>query len=61
MLPEDPGAKPDVWRNFYGRLKEIKEYHKNFTPPNASIEYRTPKLILDRCFLPPKQERRLAD
>lgn len=24
--------KPDVWYNFYERLKEIKEYHKKFNP-----------------------------
>lgn len=54
----DPTAKTDVWKNFYGKLKEIKEYHKAYTPLNALVEYKSPKLIVDRCFLPPRQERR---
>jgi len=24
--------KPDVWVNFYERIREIKEYHKRYNP-----------------------------
>jgi hypothetical protein len=55
----DVNARPDTWKNFYGRLREIKEYHRTYTPANATIEYRAPKYIAERCFLPPRQERKL--
>jgi hypothetical protein len=57
-VTQDETAKPDLWRNFYGRLKEIKDYHKSYTPTQAMIDYKSPRLIAERCFYPPRQERK---
>lgn len=46
--------KKEPMKCFYSKLKETQEYHKNFTPFGAKIEYKGPKLLLDRAFQPPR-------
>jgi splicing factor 3A subunit 3 len=48
---EDPRC--DAWANFYGRLKEIKDYHFQYTAPNSQIEYQKPDWYIENCFRPP--------
>lgn len=45
---------PDIWFNFYERLKEIREYHKKYNPtanPTNTVDY-----IRENVFQPPFKE-----
>jgi len=44
---------PDIWHNFYEKVKEIKEYHKKFNVANLNIETHGPEWFLETVFDPP--------
>ena len=54
----EKSRQPDVWSNFYDRLRDIKEYHKKFTPTTSalSVGSNDPKVFYDNAFSAPYKE-----
>lgn len=52
----NPQKAPDVWMNFYDKLKDIKDYHKKFIAPGTLFETRTEEYFVDRVFDPPHEK-----
>lgn len=46
--------KREPLKCFYTKLKELQDYHRNFTPAGAKIEYKGAKVMLDRVFQAPR-------
>jgi len=49
----NPQKAPDVWLNFYDRLKDIKDYHKKYIPAGTLYQGRDPEYYIETAFEPP--------
>jgi splicing factor 3A subunit 3 len=49
----NPQKAPDVWLNFYDRLKDIKDYHKKYIPAGTPYQARSDDYFVDSVFEPP--------
>jgi len=52
-LSVNPDRPPDVWTNFYEKLKGIKEYHKKYVLPGTLSKPRNVDYFIDNIFEPP--------
>jgi len=43
-------GKPDVWQNFYDRLRIIKDYHRKYTHLQPNMEKYNPSVIYEGVF-----------
>ncbi len=48
-----PDKQPDLWLNFYDRLKDIKDYYKRYPGTKVSGDKSDPALLCESLFQPP--------
>jgi len=49
----NPQKAPDVWLNFYDRLKDIKDYHRKYIPQGTMYQPRDDEYFINNVFEPP--------
>lgn len=50
LIPQDISRTPDIWNNYYDKIREIKVLNKNLHSYSELVENNTPEKLFNSAF-----------